>query len=63
MKILMIDSFNRSIEKEVDFIPRIGDKIDCFGYMPIPKVTDVIFWPDKEKLSLSNNYTALLIIG
>lgn len=45
MKILFIDKFNKTLKKDMESIPPIGSKVPM-GYMPLPKVNDIILFPN-----------------
>lgn len=50
MKILVVNQFGNGQVIDSDAIPRVGDKVDMF-YEPFPTVTQVLFWPTKDRLS------------
>lgn len=49
MQILIINQFGNGEVKTVNFIPRVGDRIDMF-YSPSPTVTGVLCYPSKSTL-------------
>ena len=50
MKMLVINKFGQNtLFHEVDFIPRIGDKIDVY-YEPLPTVTMVVAMPSDKRI-------------
>lgn len=49
MNILIVNEFGNYKIKNVNFLPRKGDRIALFC-RPYPIVTDVLFWPSDEIL-------------
>lgn len=49
MNVLFVNGFsNEVILKETNIIPRVGDKIGLFNYLPSQEVRTVLLWPHKE---------------
>jgi hypothetical protein len=52
MKIAVISVIKKSgVIKYSDSVPRVGESVQMF-YTPMPKVTDVVWWPNDSDLKV-----------
>lgn len=61
MKVMIVSKFGHLGIKEVDHVPRIGEKVDVF-YRPCPTVVDVVWWPDASLLNTEEKIDVLLTV-
>lgn len=47
INVLIISKYGTVESKQVNHIPRIGEKIGMF-YQPYPTVQEIIWWPDSD---------------
>jgi hypothetical protein len=54
---------NKCCLKLTDCVPRVGDSVGMF-YTPMPKVTDVVWWPHQEEIKkmIPNNVNVDVIV-
>lgn len=53
MRVLVMSKYGNYLINNSDFVPRIGDRVDCF-YEPRPTVTSVLAYPDYNTIKKLN---------
>lgn len=62
MKILFINEFGQSEIVEMQHVPRIGDRVPVFGFMPIPTVKTATWLPQRIDANIPKDIDLVITV-